>query len=345
MKFKEENSIDYKVGFAGMDEKVFDLLCSSTDFNIVCTNLIKDFLNYKSINPIDSLFKTIYFLRVNDRYFLLEKILSEIFSRLSHFSSYFYQKYAKYLLLLSKNRIKIIDLENIDRSVEYFKSVGLDVLVCSNWWLMPDSIIDAPKYKTINIHPSRLPQYRGSVPTLWSLKNHDKSTAVSVMVLNSMMDGGEILAQHVISISKNEDSLSLEKKSDLTIKKFLLEDLHNYLQGKLKPIPQDHSHASKTAKYLDYMIINWSTESGRDITDKIMLYPFLWPIDQCFFVFENRKISVRNANFVPSKNIDLIGSYKIKNFTLSYYCADGLVNMKLFSDLNLVDSLYILFKK
>lgn len=246
-------------------------------------------------------------------------------------------------MALSKHKVKILDFDQVESTASYLKSTGIEVLVCSNWWIMPDAIIDAPKYKTINIHPSKLPQYRGSVPALWSLKNHDKSTAVSFMVLDAIMDNGAIFAQHPISISEDEDSLSLENKSDSTIRKYLIPDVLNYLQGKLKPVVQDRSKASKTAKYFEYMLIDWKQEKARDIVNKINLYPHLWPPDMCFFIFRDRKISVRRAKFEGGqKSQNTIGSWQVRRLMLRFYCEDGVVSIRLFRDIKLSDSLFIL---
>ena len=51
----------HKIGFVGIDEKVFYLLCASKEFEVVCTNLIADFFKYPTINVFDYLFKVIYF--------------------------------------------------------------------------------------------------------------------------------------------------------------------------------------------------------------------------------------------------------------------------------------------
>ena len=121
----------------------------------------------------------------------------------------------------------------------------------------PLEIIFAPKFKSVNIHPSKLPQYRGALPTLWALRNRDRESAVTYIVLDGRVDSGYIIGQYFFEISSSDDWLTFEVKIDKIIRMTLLHDLKGYLSGTIIPVEQDGDSLSVTGRYYDYMAINW----------------------------------------------------------------------------------------
>ena len=78
--------------------------------------------------------------------------------------------------------------------------------------IIPQSILDIPKFGSINVHPSLLPKYRGPSPMQEAILNGDKQTGVSIMLLDSGMDTGPILEQISIDLDSNDTYITLEKK-------------------------------------------------------------------------------------------------------------------------------------
>ena len=204
----------------------------------------------------------------------------------------------------------------------------------------------APPFKTVNIHPSALPKYRGSVPTLWALKNQDTETAVTFMLLDSRMDGGQILAQHTVHIISEDDSITLENKCDRVIQQNLVQDLLSYLHGHTVPVHQNESESSKTAKYYDYMSIDWQNGTAREIVNKINLYPHLWPLDCCHTSHNTRIIKIKKmqpfSSFIPQSVIafNTPGRYGVVGNHLFVKTKDSFVSCRLFKDLTFKDSFY-----
>lgn len=337
---------NYNVVFAGLDYNVFSLLLKETKVNLAGVNLIEDFLTYKTSNIADILFKQVYSMRASGNNYAEEQVLLNLYKPLSVFASELYKRYTPYLIDLSNNRIPIVDLAKTENSVNFLKSNEVDSLVISNWWILPDEIIYAPKKKTVNIHPSELPKYRGSVPTLWAMKNHDPEIAVSFMVIDSSVDGGDIIAQHKFPIEDTDDSIDVENKSDETIRKYFIPEFLKYMRGETKLLSQDQSKASKTAKYYPYMEINWESEAAKDIADKIKLYPHLWPIDMCYTSDGSRKVHFTSAEISNSKNNNRKpAEYWIKGNKLMVQATDAVLSMTLFKDMSVKDSIRYLIRR
>lgn len=333
-----------KIMFAGLDDKVLDLLLKSAHLSVAGTNFIPDFCSVKTMNPINLLFKAIYYLRFTEKCYQLEKMLLMVFYPIKGLASPFFRRFASYLYSLTKNKLKIVDFTKTDQVVNFIKNKKIDILVVSNWWMLNDAIIYAPRLKTVNIHPSKLPKYRGSVPTLWALKNHDSETSVSFMILDSKMDGGDIIAQHRVPITPKDDAITLENKCDAIIKKYFVNDLMKYMAKEIVPAKQELT-GSLTDKYYEYMKICWSGETGRNIANKIKLYPHLWPLDQCIATFQGRCVLFKSIHSVLEHPTGLPGKFFIKGLKLFVYCQDSVLAFKLFKDLNIINSLTFFFKR
>lgn len=110
--------------------------------------------------------------------------------------------------------------------------------------IIPVSIINKPKFGSINIHPSLLPKYRGPSPIQTALINGDVRIGVTIMLIDEKMDHGPILAQTVVKINPEDDYPALSQKLAARAKELLLQALPDYVDGKIKPKFQNHSQAS-----------------------------------------------------------------------------------------------------
>lgn len=84
------------------------------------------------------------------------------------------------------------------------KSVTPDLCVIAHFEkVIKSPILEIPKLGFINLHPSLLPQYRGSAPQHWPIINGEKETAVSVHYVDAGLDTGDIIIQERILIGKD----------------------------------------------------------------------------------------------------------------------------------------------
>lgn len=101
-----------------------------------------------------------------------------------------------------------------------------------------------PKYKSINVHGSLLPKYRGGAPIQRSIINGDKETGISIMYMAKNMDSGDILAQDSLPIldSDNSDSLFI-KLADLGAK-MINPTINKLVNNELTPIVQNEEQVT-----------------------------------------------------------------------------------------------------
>lgn len=125
------------------------------------------------------------------------------------------------------------------------ESIQADVfIVVSYGKILPAEIIGMPRLKTLNVHFSLLPKYRGSSPIQQALLNGDTKTGTTIFVLDEAMDHGPILAQQEAGIDSDDNFITLSEKMAHASAKLLMDVLPRYESGEIKPIAQDDSQAT-----------------------------------------------------------------------------------------------------
>ncbi|GBD39679.1 Methionyl-tRNA formyltransferase [bacterium HR37] len=110
--------------------------------------------------------------------------------------------------------------------------------------ILPKDILELPRYGCINVHASLLPKYRGAAPINWAIIRGEKVTGITTMKMDEGMDTGDILLQREVPIEDEDTAETLSHKLSLTGAEVLIETLNLLKEGKLKPIPQNHSQAT-----------------------------------------------------------------------------------------------------
>ncbi len=155
------------------------------------------------------------------------------------------------------------------------------IIVAAYGKILPQEILEFPRYGCINVHGSLLPKYRGAAPIQWSVINGDAETGVTIMQMNEGVDTGDILMKRAIPIDIDDTAESMfDKLADLG-GKVLIEALEKLGRGELTPQKQDEALATY-ASMLDKKIalIDW-TKTGAEIHNLVRgLYS--WPVAYTF---------------------------------------------------------------
>ena len=146
--------------------------------------------------------------------------------------------------------VPIIETDNVnsDKLFNQLNDLNPDLFVVVAFSILPDRIIDIPKYGSINIHPSLLPKYRGSSPIQYALLNGDEETGVSIINLNSKIDSGSILAQKKFSIPNSANFGYMYEKLGIIGSELLIKVIKDMQNKKTSPIVQDESKITLAPK-------------------------------------------------------------------------------------------------
>lgn len=141
-------------------------------------------------------------------------------------------------------------------SYEIIKELNPDVIVVVAYGqILPENILNIPKYGCINVHGSLLPKYRGAAPIQWSVLNGDKVTGVTTMYMEKGLDTGDILETKEYEIGINDTAGEVFDTLAEMGGRLILDTLEKAEKGELHPIKQDDSKSSY-AKMLDKSMCN-----------------------------------------------------------------------------------------
>ena len=128
---------------------------------------------------------------------------------------------------------------------------GADLFIVAAFGqILPQAVLDLPRYGTLNVHASLLPAYRGSSPITEALLHGEKEAGVTIMLLDAGVDTGPMLFKQAIPVADDETTASLTERLANVGASALLEALPLWIRGELTPIAQDptlatHSHMLK----------------------------------------------------------------------------------------------------
>ncbi|GMB10528.1 MAG: methionyl-tRNA formyltransferase [Candidatus Improbicoccus devescovinae] len=109
---------------------------------------------------------------------------------------------------------------------ECFKKINPDfIIVAAYGKILPEAILNTAKIACINVHGSLLPKWRGPAPVQYSILNGDEKTGVTIMLMDSGLDTGDILSQEEILINHDDTTGSLMVKIANLGAKLLVETL------------------------------------------------------------------------------------------------------------------------
>ena len=118
------------------------------------------------------------------------------------------------------------------------------IVVVAYGCILPQAVLDIPKFGCINLHVSLLPKYRGSAPVQWAVLNGDTETGVSIQQMDAGLDTGDVLVCEKVAIGPEETSGELFDRVTAVGARVLCETLPRIAAGTLTPTPQDHAAAT-----------------------------------------------------------------------------------------------------
>jgi methionyl-tRNA formyltransferase len=166
-------------------------------------------------------------------------------------------------------------IKNNQEVLEKLKSLNPDFFaVVAYGKILPQEILNIPRFAPINVHFSLLPLYRGAAPVNWAIKNGDEKSGVSTMKMDIGMDTGDILLTKETPILQ-KNAIELADELSVTGAELLIETLESY--GSLIPLPQDHTKATLAPLMTkEDGLIHWESETAIEIERKIRAFA-LWP--------------------------------------------------------------------
>lgn len=132
--------------------------------------------------------------------------------------------------------------ERYKKALEIFRP---ELVVCKAFGeIVPAFFLEYPIYKSINVHFSLLPKYRGAVPIQKAILDGEKETGISIMLMSERLDEGDILQIFKEPILENDTNLSLRERLVSKSAQVLGDVLERWINGEITPVKQDSSKAT-----------------------------------------------------------------------------------------------------
>lgn len=203
--------------------------------------------------------------------------------------------------------------------------------VCAQYGLIiPENILNTPKFGTLNVHTSLLPKYRGASPIQTALMNGESETGVTIMKMDAGMDTGLILAQNRLKIAPDDTYTTLSDKLAKIAVLGLPDTVLGYVSGQIVPQAQDNAKATYT-KILtrEDGKIDWS-KSAEEIYNQyrgLTPWPGVWTTSDEVLpsLGENKRIKLLKINLSQLQ----IAKCRMQNIEDKLFvgCGDGAIEI------------------
>ena len=176
-------------------------------------------------------------------------------------------------VIAEEKGIKVLQPEKISNDenvLAELKELNPDIIITAAYGqLVPESILEIPKYKCINVHGSLLPKLRGGAPIQYSILEDHGKTGITIMYMVKKLDAGDMISKVEVDILDSDNYESLHDKLSIAGRDLLKETLPNIFTGNIAPEKQDDSLATFARNILrEDEKIDWN-KSAREIFNQV----------------------------------------------------------------------------
>lgn len=200
--------------------------------------------------------------------------------------------------------IKVFSPKSLKKTdqLEIFSSLRPDLVIVSSYGLIiPQNMLDIPKYGFINIHASILPRWRGATPIQAAILAGDRQTGITIMKMDAGIDTGDIISMSYVDITPKTTHGQLEEDLGNLGAKMIIEtisDIENQLKKTKKQPIKGATYTQKISK--ESCRINWNN-SVDDILKHIMAFA---PTPSTWSEVEELRVKILDADIVEEPQIN-----------------------------------------
>jgi methionyl-tRNA formyltransferase len=118
------------------------------------------------------------------------------------------------------------------------------IIVVGYGRIIPQWMLELPKYGNINLHASLLPKYRGAAPIQWAIASGESMTGVTTMRLAEGLDTGDILLQKELAILDEDTAETVSPRLAAIGADLMVQTLGRLFDGTIDPVPQKNDEAT-----------------------------------------------------------------------------------------------------
>ena len=146
-----------------------------------------------------------------------------------------------------KLHLPVFQPERIRRpdQLELLRNLSPEMMVVVGYGqIIPQTIIDIPRYGILNVHASLLPKYRGAAPIQWAIANGETTTGVTIMQIDAGLDTGDMLLKRSLHIGADETAPELSDRLARLGADLLVETVSQVKDGQIARTEQNEAEAT-----------------------------------------------------------------------------------------------------
>ncbi|GAA5174790.1 methionyl-tRNA formyltransferase [Niveibacterium umoris] len=129
------------------------------------------------------------------------------------------------------------------------RMVKADVIVVAAYGLiLPQAVLDLPRFGCVNIHASLLPRWRGAAPIHRAIEAGDRETGITIMQMDAGLDTGDMLLRRALPIDPADTTATLHDKLAVMGGELIVEALPRIALCEMAPAPQPAAGVTYAAK-------------------------------------------------------------------------------------------------
>ena len=137
-------------------------------------------------------------------------------------------------IVAKENNIPVYQPIKIKLDYEFVKEINPDVIVTIAYGqIVPQGLLDIPKYGCLNLHGSLLPKLRGASPIQTAIINGETISGITLMEMIDKMDAGKMFAKEIVEILPEDNTTTLFEKMGDAASNLIIRELPNYIDGNL----------------------------------------------------------------------------------------------------------------
>ena len=181
-----------------------------------------------------------------------------------------------------------VKVRNNPEFLEEVKKLNPDLIcVVAYGKILPQELLDIPKYGCVNVHGSLLPEYRGAAPIQWAVLNGDKKTGVTTMFMNAGMDTGDMILKEEVEIGDDETTGELWDRLKMIGANLLIKTVKEIENGTATRTKQPEEGTMAPMLSKEMAKIDWENKTAQEIKN---LVRGLNPIMGAYTFLDGKKI-------------------------------------------------------
>lgn len=181
-----------------------------------------------------------------------------------------------------------IKVRNNPEFLEEVRKLNPDLIcVVAYGKILPQELLDIPKYGCVNVHGSLLPEYRGAAPIQWAVLNGDKKTGITTMFMNAGMDTGDMILKEEVEIGEDETTGELWNRLKMIGANLLIKTVKEIENGTATRTKQPEEGTMAPMLSKEMAKIDWKNKTANDIKN---LVRGLNPIMGAYTFLDGKKI-------------------------------------------------------